>query len=372
MRLPPRSPPAAHAGSARGSRPGSAFAPHIAWNARHQWVPIRFQLHHGFEGNGNGVAPMSRLHSPEAPTTAELALGRCFKPWDPDSEAFHPSPRTGKPSLGTRTAHLGSRLADYVMAVLLMWGTFLALIVHRAARRFRRLPRAPDGVDPRVRPLLVAAVVVPLAFFALVSLRSRVEANWLAVYVVGAAPLLAESCARRLRVTVILAALNAALLLALAAYTRTPIAARADVRIVKEIQGYRELAALLDARFHGPVFADRHQLVAELNFHAPRLGVQQWPGLARPSEYLRRPEWSPHTVESLTAAGGFWLVAERPMPPRLPGFIPVKGFAAYYCLGRGLITSDAFSADEFRAPCPGRTVHRWLAVRYVAAAGAST
>jgi hypothetical protein len=205
-----------------------------------------------------------------------------------------------------------------------------------------------------------------------VSLRPRVEANWLAVYVVGAAPLLAESCARRLRVTVILAALNAALLLALAAYTRTPIAARADVRIVKEIQGYRELAALLDARFHGPVFADRHQLVAELNFHAPRLGVQQWPGLARPSEYLRRPEWSPHTVESLTAAGGFWLVAERPMPPRLPGFIPVKGFAAYYCLGRGLITSDAFSADEFRAPCPGRTVHRWLAVRYVAAAGAST
>src|SRR5262249_55219102 len=206
----------------------------------------------------------------------------------------------------------------------------LVPIGHLAARRLRGLPRAPGAVDPRVRPLLVAAALVPLVFFALVSLRVHVEANWPAVYVVGAAPLLAAFCARRLRLTLPLAALNAAVLLGLAAYARAPFASRAEDRVVREMQGYRELAAVLDARLQGPVFGDHHQLVAELNFHAPRLGVQQWPGVSRPSEYVRREEWSPDTVESLSAAGGLWLCAERPMPPRLPGFTPVTAFVAYY------------------------------------------
>jgi 4-amino-4-deoxy-L-arabinose transferase-like glycosyltransferase len=343
---------------------GLVFAPHIAWNAQHAWVPIRFQLHHGFEGAEDGVALTTRLPSAQAPSSAERAFGRRFKPWDAKSDAFNPSTGMGE--------RLASRVANYVKDVLLIWGAFLVLIVYRVVRRLRRLPRAPDAIDARVRPLLIAAMVVPLAFFALVSLRSHVQANWPAVYVVGAAPLLATFCARRLRLTVGLAALNAALLLALAAYVRAPFGCRAEARIVREVQGYRELAALLDARLEGPVFGDRHQLVAELNFHAPRLALQQWPGIGRPSEYLRRPEWNRHTVESLTAAGGLWLVAERPMPPRLPGFTPVNGFVAYYCLGSGLVTIDAFTGDEFHAPCPGRTVHRWLVVRYVPEASAST
>jgi hypothetical protein len=190
---------------------------------------------------------------------------------------------------------------------------------------------------------------------------------------VGAVPLLATfGAGRRLRLTVSLAALNAALLLALAAYMRAPIGVRADARIVREVRGYRELAVLLDARLRGPVFGDRHQLVSEINFHAPRLALQQWPGIGRPSEYVRRAEWNRHTVESLTAASGLWLVVERPMPPRLPGFTPVKAFVAYYCLGSGLTTIDAFTGGEFRAPCPGRTVHRWLVVRYVPGANPST
>ena len=340
------------------------FAPHIAWNARHQWVPIRFQLHRSFDESNEGVGLASRLPSAERPGTAERTLGRWFKPWDAASDVY-------RPRHGTKSS-LGSRIGAYSMDVLLMWGALLLPIGLLAARRLLGLPRAPSVIDPRVRPLLVAAALIPLAFFALVSLGAQVEANWPAVYVVGTAPLLAAFCARHLRLTVTLAALNAALLLALAAYARAPLVSRAGDRVVREMQGYRELAAVLDARLHGPVFGDHHQLVAELNFHAPRLGVQQWPGVSRPSEYVRRAEWSPHTVESLTAAGGFWLCAERPLPPRLPGFTPATAFVAYYCLGRGLVTIDAFSAEQFRPPCPGRKVHRWLVVRYVPAAGGST
>src|SRR5262249_24355235 len=199
---------------------------------------------------------------------------------------------------------------------------FLVPIVDLAARRLRGLPGVPGVIDPRVRPLLVAAALVPLAFFALVSLRSHVEANWPAVYVVATTPLLAPFWARHLRLAAILTALNAALLLGLATYACAPLVAPADDRVVREMEGYRELATSLDARLQGPVFGDHHQLIAELNFHEPRLGVQQWPGVSRPSEYVRRAEWSRDTVESLAAAGGLWLCAERPLPPRLPGFTP--------------------------------------------------
>src|SRR5262249_25797425 len=155
---------------------GLVFAPHIAWNAQHGWVPIRCQLHHGFNGTEDGVAMTTRLPSAQAPGPAERALGRWFKPWNETSDAFHPSTGTGE--------RLASRIGNYVKDVLLMWGAFLALIAYRVARRLRRLPRAPDAIDARVRPLLIAAVVVPLAFFALVSLRTHVETHWAAAYLV--------------------------------------------------------------------------------------------------------------------------------------------------------------------------------------------
>jgi hypothetical protein len=58
-------------------------------------------------------------------------------------------------------------------------------------------------------------------------------------------------------------------------------------------------------------------------------------------------------------------VIDNPIPPRLPGFRLTEAFVAYFCLGQGLMAIDAFSTAEFEPPCPERTVHRWLAVRYV-------
>jgi len=87
--------------------------------------------------------------------------------------------------------------------------------------------------------------------------------------------------------------------------------------------------------------------------------------MTRPSEYLRRAEWNRDTVESLQSAGEFWLVMDNSIPPRLPGFRPAQAFGAYFCLGQGLVAVDAFSMAEFEAPCPGRMVHRWLAVSYI-------
>src|SRR5262249_59958145 len=116
----------------------------------------------------------------------------------------------------------GARIAGYVLALLAVWGALVVPVTQLALARLRRVPRAPDPIDPRVRPLLVAAAAVPVGFFGLVCLATRVEANWPAVYVLGAAPLLAAFCARRLRDTVGQATINAALGLPTARYPSAP------------------------------------------------------------------------------------------------------------------------------------------------------
>jgi hypothetical protein len=71
------------------------------------------------------------------------------------------------------------------------------LVLQLAVRRLRHLPRAPDPIDPRVRPLLVAAMIVPVVFFGLANLAAQGEANWPAVYVLGATPLLRREAPHR-------------------------------------------------------------------------------------------------------------------------------------------------------------------------------
>src|SRR5262249_23542577 len=128
------------------------FAPHIAWNAHHQWVPIRFQLHRGFdETNESGVALARRLPSAEHPGAAERTLGRWFKPWSPQSDMFRPSCKTS----------LGSRIAGYGMAVLLMCGAFLVPIVDLPPRPPPGRPGGPAGSDPPGRRRWAAPRLAP-------------------------------------------------------------------------------------------------------------------------------------------------------------------------------------------------------------------
>jgi 4-amino-4-deoxy-L-arabinose transferase-like glycosyltransferase len=56
---------------------GVVFAPHLAWNAQHEWVPIRFQLHRGFGEpyrRWSGLA--TRLPFAEDPGERERTIGR--------------------------------------------------------------------------------------------------------------------------------------------------------------------------------------------------------------------------------------------------------------------------------------------------------
>src|SRR5262249_18414373 len=102
---------------------GVVFAPHLVWNAQHEWVPIRFQLHRGFEEpyrRWSGLA--TRLPFAEVPGERERTIGRWFKPWRSGSAALEEPPREGW------WPRRGGRITGYVLALLAVWGALLVPI----------------------------------------------------------------------------------------------------------------------------------------------------------------------------------------------------------------------------------------------------
>jgi hypothetical protein len=214
--------------------------------------------------------------------------------------------------------------------------------------------------------LLLASVLVPSVFFGVVGLRSKVEANWPAAYTVGACAFLATYGARHVRTLVVCCAINVAALLLVAFHARAPLYASNDDRVAGETHGYRELADVLRAS-DGPIFVDRHQTGGLLRFYLPAREITQWPGMTRPSEFVRRREWSSLTRDDLVARGSFWLVCARVLPPGIEGFratemLQVMVRAEHDRIATSVIDSQGSSPQERDT---GQALHRWYVIHYV-------
>ena len=85
-------------------------------------------------------------------------------------------------------------------------------------------------------------------------------------------------------------------------------------RILRETQGFRDLASLASG-LGGPVYAERYQDVAMLRFYRPGISSGQWPGLGRPSEYMRGPPGS--ILVPSTGPSGFWPTGASPRISRV-------------------------------------------------------
>ncbi|HEX8850825.1 MAG TPA: glycosyltransferase family 39 protein [Gemmatimonadaceae bacterium] len=195
--------------------------PTLWWNAHHDWLAVRFQLHHGLGAPGHGTAPAREL---------SLLAGQ-----------------------------LG--LASPLIFVLLV------IAVGDAMRR---------GVEDR-RHLLALSATLLFAFFVYGALRRPAEPNWPALALVGAVPLLASS-PRLTRGSWWRVALGSGAALVLIAVAQVlapilPIPARRDP--VARAAGWDVVArraglALRDAGPHGDPWlaSDRYQDAAELAFHS--------------------------------------------------------------------------------------------------------
>ena len=299
------------------------FAPNLLWNLDHDWLTLRFQFGHGFAldpgllvGTGTGTGP---AHAAVPLSWGDRGLG----------------------------------LLRYLGGQLGLWGLLAPALIAAALTR-RRRPNDAVGTEPvlaaHARPLLQAATLFPLGFFALVALGSEVQANWPGVYLLAAPALLAVPL-RGLRRWVLAGAAANLLLVSLYVYhgaTGALPLPDTQNRILRETHGFRDLATLI-AGLDTPVYADRYQLTAMLRFYQPGLPISQWPGLTRPSEYLLG-QIAPR-VDPAAQAGPFWLVTRRPVPPTLPGFTSVDSRTLYDC-------ADAPLAETAAPPCD-RPLHEW-------------
>lgn len=287
------------------------FLPHLIWNAQHDWLTMRFQFGHGFALDTGAVV--------------DAALP------EPLAAAATPAPASS-PGWHGLLGYVGQQIA---LLGLLLLPLLAALFGRGAWRRIRADLRA--HLDPKARSLLYAGTLVPLTFFAVAAWRSETEANWPVVYLLAAAPLLAVAARPLWRWLVLAAAIN---VLAVSLYVVHGATAALPLpdngqRILRETHGFRELAELA-ARLDGPVFTDRYQATAMLRFYAPQLGVGQWPGLTRPSEYLRGRFANGEAAERIEQAGGFWLIARGP-GHELPGFRLAEARTLFICRGQGVI-----------------------------------
>ncbi len=353
------------------------FAPNLVWNAQNDWLALRFQFGHGFSTT-TGVA--------DAAAGAVLALPERVSPLA--GAGLRERLMAVLSFLGIQAALWGAMFLPLLAGVWLSWRrrspTLLAVagqlddlpafsaakssaVPDVVAAGSNPEPRKSDRsassqpLDRPARALLVAGTLFPLGFFALVAAFSPVQPNWAILYLLTAVPLLAPVMRRVPRAMLIAALFNLLLVSMYVFHARTGLLPLPDKqqRILYETHGFEALAGEV-ANLPGPLFADRYQLVAMTRFYAPGLEIGQWPGLFRPSEYLRgrlRPDVDPAAV---ARAGGFWLLSRDPYRPGIPGFSIEGQRLLYDCLREGLREA----LPDRPAPCAA-PLHRWWLVRYV-------
>ena len=140
--------------------------------------------------------------------------------------------------------------------------------------RFRREKKEIEPEDY----ILWIAIIFPLLFFGFISSFQKVEANWAAIYCVGASILIPKYLDLNIKPLKIESFVHSALLLFLLFHVNNPIShsAIAKDRLMKETHGYKELADFLKDE-HRDVFVDRYQTVSQLSFYNPEKSYTQWP-----------------------------------------------------------------------------------------------
>jgi 4-amino-4-deoxy-L-arabinose transferase-like glycosyltransferase len=325
------------------------FLPNLVWNAQHDWLTLRFQFGHGFATDTGAIAlPADSLLDAPARSAGE-----------------HADAATAPPA--GRLAGVGG----FIAVQLLFWG--LPLLVALAAaltggRWLRSLRQLRDCLSPQGAVLLAAAALVPLLVFGVIATGSPVEPNWAALYIVGAAPLLAAAARPLARWAATAAAVNVLLLSLYAVHAATaalPLPHGAD-RVLRETHGYRALAAHLSGQA-GPLFADRYQTAAMLNFYGAGTRVSQWPGLTRPSEYgLGRIVPIPGLAD--LHRSGFTLVVWKYAVPEIKGFERSSVETIFDCRGMPLHRVPGIAWPE-ASPCGDNWLHVWRILRYAAKDG---
>jgi 4-amino-4-deoxy-L-arabinose transferase-like glycosyltransferase len=328
------------------------FLPHLFWNHQNDWVSVKFQFGHGILGeHGEQPGENRILPEPRAATilNQEFLLASVFlEPAGPEK----PKPHWLITAI--------SRQVNFAFGQLALFGALLIPIVFGWRRR------EDQGSEERndTRPLLMSAVWVPVIFFFFVNLVESVEANWAAIYLVAAAPLIAFVLDPKPKALLWGARLNILMVSILLAYAfqvaEGHLPAKAKNRITKESHGYKQLAEFLSS-LPSPVLTDTYQNASILPYYEPNLDIPQWPGITRDSQLTYQHRFAVYDTSKLLSAGGFWLLLSQDVPPVFDQFQIGELYQLRDCKDHKLQKLDATDYHPLEG-CP--TIHKWLLARY--------
>lgn len=369
------------------------FLPNLLWNHSHGWITWKFQLRHGFAlerpeaiSDAGALAPPGQA----IPSGPEHVLSSFFDPPEDkrlgadqrDTAALPAGPMDAffrfLKNLG-RGDHLLMRLADFAGAQLALPGFLLISLLGSAHFRFYRRKKsgkmdeseAETEMNQSARHLMKAAALVPLLAFGIIAFKGKVEANWPAVWLTGAAPFLVCLCRPSLRGLSGCVLLNLMLLLSIVLYTSSPwIRVHPGLdRILRETKGYRELTDFLKETAPPlslkpqTIFADSYQMVSMLRYYAPDLRVLQWPGLTRDSEFVYHPTQLDVKPLPSVLPDMFRLVTREQLPAALPGFYPFLLEKMNACREGGLVRQLGWQWPA-SAETPCSPLHEWFVISY--------
>jgi 4-amino-4-deoxy-L-arabinose transferase-like glycosyltransferase len=338
--------------------------PNVVWNANHQWVSLGFQLAHGF---GQAPAESRAADLPRPIPAAAGIVGERLAASFAERRVSTPIARdTGSIERSLR------RVSGFWAAQLGLWGSFAIFWIVSAWRSVRRSPGAisawSGNVDAQARPLVLAATLVPLLFFAVLSVVTKVEANWPAMYVLGGAVWLASLVGARWRLVLAASLLNVALVSLVAVHAAHPTLTLPRDRVLAETHGFRELAGVVSG-LDGPVSAESYQLVSMLRFYSGRESLFQWPGIMRDSE-LTRPGQTlapPPALADVLRVGHFWLVTDSGPLQAFPSFSAATLIEVRDCGVLGVQVTEAGASARVTPRCK-TGVHVWYVTEYALAA----
>jgi hypothetical protein len=342
-------------------------APHLYWNAKNDWITLRFQMRHGLASEHLSVDTSQTLPRalPAEPGSREWDLGKIWSGFRDEEQKKERAPgpydETLK-SINRYFGYYGSQIGAWG-ALLVAMGIGLRQHRHRSISDQEASNQGGVALTAETKPLLIAATAVPLLVFGLLSLGTKVEANWSAMYLFAAAALLTPLLLNKYKAVFIGFLINVCIVLSLIVHANTgilPIRADRD-RLLAETHGYAQLAEKLGA-LGEPIFADSYQITAMSHFYNSRARVAQWPGITRDSEFVRRAAMNRWTLEDLRSAGGFWLITSA-MPMAIPGFSANKMTQLRDCKESGLQVISSTEPRSSAKRC-AKPVHEWYLIRY--------
>lgn len=340
------------------------IAPHLAWNAQHDWITFKFQFGHGLslrqELTVQSTLPKAYEGGPAAPTKI---LYQELQERMSGVAGFAETKKKSKPAK-SKWEQAWQYTGDFMGGVAGLWGVYALWWL---AQVFRGKTQLKNRVEPSRSVnssnewhMIQASFWIPLVLFGLLSPFTKIEANWPAMHMTAGAMLLISNylpAPRVIRSICMTHAMIALFLLFLGTHPEILPNAR-DNRLVVETAGYDQLATLVRETITDKKLAvDSYQLKSGLAARTPEFLTVQWPGITRPSEYTRGSSDDKLAEKVFLDSEGFSLLSFDDLPLELPNFTPIKLQGIRSCPDGSI---GIYSVDHPILPCEKGLRDWWI------------